>query len=143
MKKIRTTRFGEIEVDETQAIHFSEGILGFPEQKDYILLEHKPGSPFIWLQSMTDPDLAFVMTNPFLINNDYLADLSPGEKALFRHDDDNDIMVFALVTIPRGEAEKATVNLLGPIIIDTGSRNARQVILANSGYSHCHPLKSN
>jgi flagellar assembly factor FliW len=143
MKKIKTTRFGEIEIDESKAVHFPTGILGFPEHKDYILLEHKPGSPFVWLQSITNPDLAFVMTNPFLIQSDYLEDLSPEEEALFKHDDEKDIMVFALVTIPQGEAAKATVNLLGPIVIDIESGNARQVILANSGYSHCHPVKSN
>ena len=142
MKKIKTTRFGEIEIDGNKAVHFPEGILGFPEQKDYIILEHKPGSPFIWLQSLTDPDLAFVMTNPFLIKSDYLSDLSPEEEALLRHDDESDIMIFSLVTIPQGRAEKATVNLQGPIVIYPGSRNAKQVILSNSGYSHRHPVTS-
>ena len=143
MKNIKTTRFGEIEIDESRMIHFPDGLLGFPDRRDYIILEHKPGSPFLWLQSMTVPDLAFVMANPFLIKPDYLENLSPEEEALFKQEGDREIIVFALVTIPPGEADKATINLLGPIVIDSVSRKARQVILANSVYSHCHPLKNN
>ena len=142
MKIIKTSRFGEIGVDESQAVHFPDGLLGFPEYKDYIILEHKPGSPFLWLQSLNMPDLAFVITNPFLIKNDYLKDLSSEEEALIKNDEEKEKMIFALVTIPQGKAENATINLIGPIVIDTGSRKARQVILADSDYSHCHPLIS-
>ena len=143
MEKITTTRFGEIEIDINNAIHFPDGLLGFPEQKDYIILEHKQDSPFVWLQSVTSPDLAFVMTNPFLIKDNYLEDLTKEEEALFKNKENKEVMVFTLVTIPPGKAEKATANLLGPIIIDPESKNARQIILANSGYSHCHPIISN
>jgi flagellar assembly factor FliW len=141
MKNIDTTRFGEIEIDESQAVHFPEGLLGFPENKDFIIMEHRPGSPFLWLQSLTSPELAFVMTNPFLIKKDYLKN-EPEKETLMKSEEGNDTIIFSLVTIPQGKAEKTTVNLLGPIVIDTKSRKARQVILANSGYSHCHPMIS-
>jgi len=140
MDKIKTTRFGEIDIDKSKALHFNDGLLGFPDKKNFVILEHNPGSPFLWLQSMDAPELAFVMINPFLMKEDYLQDISPEEEALLKGEDDDEIMVFSLVTIPRGEVQKATVNLMGPVVIKTGSRSARQVILANSGYSHCHPM---
>ncbi len=139
---IETTRFGKLEIDETRVIRFPEGLLGFPENKDYVILEHKPDSPFCWLQSMDSPDLAFVMTNPFLVKNDYLENLSPDEKGFFSSENGGNLVVFVLVTIPPGQAEKMTVNLLGPLVIDSGSRIGRQVILANSGYDHRHPFIS-
>ncbi|MBN1628120.1 MAG: flagellar assembly protein FliW [Deltaproteobacteria bacterium] len=140
MKIIKTIRFGEIEVDEGRAIHFKDGLPGFSDKRDFIILEHKPGSPFMWLQSMEIPDLAFVMINPFLLKDDYLQNLSPEEETLMKAENDEEIIIYSLVTIPRGHAEKATVNLMGPIVIGSGSRNAKQVILANSEYSHCHPM---
>jgi flagellar assembly factor FliW len=140
MSAIKTTRFGEMEVDESRAIHFADGLPGFHDKRDFIILEHKPGSPFLWLQSMDTPDLAFVMINPFLMKSDYLQDLSPEEEALLKNKNDDEIIVFSLVTIPRGEVEKATVNLMGPIVVESKSRNAKQVILANSGYSHCQQM---
>jgi flagellar assembly factor FliW len=140
MRSIKTTRFGELEIDDSKSIHFRDGILGFPQNKDFIILEHKPGSPFLWLQSMDAPDLAFVLTNPFLMKSDYLKDLSSEEESFLKGEGDDEIMVFSIVTIPRGEVEKATVNLMGPIVVESKSRNAKQIILANSGYSHRHPL---
>ena len=139
---IETTRFGKLEIEEGRVIRFPEGLLGFPENKDYVILEHKPDSPFCWLQSMDSPDLAFVMTNPFLVKNDYLENLSANEKGFFSSENGGDIVVFVLVTIPPGQVEKMTVNLLGPLVIDSGSRIGRQVILANSGYDHHHPFNS-
>lgn len=140
MNTIKTARFGEIEVDESKTIHFKDGLPGFQKNKDFIILEHKPGSPFLWLQSMDTPALAFVMINPFLIKRDYLQALSKEEEALLKNENDDELIVFTLVTIPRGQAEKATANLMGPIVIESRTRNAKQVILANSGYSHCQPI---
>jgi len=142
MRIIKTTRFGEIEVDEGRSIHFKDGLPGFSDARDFVILEHKPGSPFMWLQSMDTPDLAFVMINPFLLKSDYLQDLTPEEETLMKAENDEEIIVYSLVTIPRGHVEKATVNLMGPIVIGSASRNAKQVILANSEYSHCHPMIS-
>jgi flagellar assembly factor FliW len=140
MTKIKTTRFGEIEIDDTRTIHFPDGLLGFPGKRDFIMLEHKPGSPFLWLQSMDVPDLAFVMINPFLVDREYLKYISTEEETLLKNEHDDEIIVYSLVTIPKGGVENATVNLMGPIIVESKSRNAKQVILANSGYSHRHPL---
>ena len=140
---IKTTRFGEITIDKNRVIHFPEGVLGFPEQKDYTLLEHKPGSPFFWLQSTTIPELAFVMTDPFLIKQDFIENLTPDEKAFFNDKNDEELIIYVLVSIPNGEAEKMTVNLMGPLVINTISKVGKQVILTNSNYNHRHPMKLN
>ena len=138
--KVETVRFGAIEVEEERVIHFPEGLLGFPENKDFVIKEHKPDSPFMWLQSMNAPELAFVITNPFLVKPDYLENLSPGERAAFNSENDNKLTIFVLVTIPPGQVQNMTVNLLGPLIIDIESRTGKQVILPNSGYHHRYPL---
>lgn len=138
--KLKTSRFGEIEIDQTRSLHFPEGILGFPEQKDYVILEHKPGSPFCWLQSMERPELAFVMVDPLLVKGDFLEALSPSDRQLLETQGGVRKAVFALVTIPPERVHRMTVNLLGPLLINLETRTARQVILANSGYSHRHPF---
>ncbi|MBN1849913.1 MAG: flagellar assembly protein FliW [Deltaproteobacteria bacterium] len=137
---IQTDRFGEIEVDEKLTIHFPDGLLGFPDHKDFVILEHKPQSPFCWLQSTDSPELAFVMTNPLLFKVDYIDGLSFDERVQLVNDNGTKNVIFSIVTIPPGHAENSTVNLLGPLSIDTLTRTGRQVILANSGYSHRHPL---
>lgn len=137
---IKTTRFGEIEIDESRAVYFSEGLIGFPEDKEYVLMEHKPGSPFMWLQSVSSPELAFVIMNPFQICPDYLEELPPDEANDLKPGENETVLVFGIVTIPKGRAAESTVNLLGPIIIDPDAKKGKQVILANSGYNYRHPL---
>jgi len=140
MGTINTERFGPLEIEETRIIHFPDGLLGFPEYRNYVILEHQPGSPFCWLQSVDVPDMAFVMANTFHIKGDYLDVLHPEEKAYFANKDKDNIVVFALVTVPPGQVEKMTINLLGPIVIDSELHTGRQVILTNSGYHTRHPL---
>lgn len=143
MKKIETERFGQLEIEEERIIHFPEGILGFPEQKNYVVLEHSPGSAFCWLQSVDNPGLAFVMADPLQVKEGYVEGLSPEEKSFLNDNNNIDPIIMAIVTIPRGEVEKMTINLMGPLVIDSENRTGRQVILANSGYDHRYPISQN
>ena len=59
MIKVKTTRFSEIEVDEKDVIELPSGLIGFPELKSYVLLDHDKDSPFKWLQSLDDGAIAF------------------------------------------------------------------------------------
>ncbi len=140
MPTIETARFGKLEIDKGEIIRFPEGLLGFPEQKDYVIIEHGPGSPFYWLQSLVIPDLCFVMIDPFVIKNDYLEDIPYAKKKIFEGKNNENICVFALVSIAQGERKSMTVNLLGPIVVDIKRHSGRQAILSSSGYSHQHAL---
>ena len=140
MMNVKTTRFGEINIDKKRTIRFPDGLLGFPEQKDYVLLEHKPGSPLFWLQSVTDPYLAFVIINPFQAKKDYLKDLRSAEKEIVKGVENGKVIIFTIVTIKQNDVNPMTVNLMGPLVIDAKTRIGKQVILEKSGYSHQHPL---
>jgi len=137
---INTTRFGEVRIDLSRIIHFPEGILGFPDEKRFVILEHKPGSPFCWLQSVDTPELAFVMMDPLLVKDDYLTGLPAPEKQMLEGEGEGKYALFSFVTIPRGEVQKMTINLLGPIFIDVESKIGRQLVLANSDYDTRYPV---
>ena len=62
--KIQTSRFGELEVDERRLIRFEKGILGFPDQQRYALIQTGQDSGFYWLQAVDRADLAFVVCDP-------------------------------------------------------------------------------
>ena len=66
MLKVKTTRFGDIEVKEDDVVKLPAGLIGFPELKRYVLLDHDKDSPFKWLQSLDDGAIAFVLINPLL-----------------------------------------------------------------------------
>lgn len=140
--KIATTRFGEIDIREDKIIHMPHGMLGFPDRRAFTIFQHKPDSPFYWFQSIDHPDLAFVIVNPFLFKPDYDVDVECTLKDMSWHADpaEKDLELYVVVNIPRGSPEKMSANLIGPILINVKSRQAVQMVIANSDYSHKYPL---
>ena len=140
--KVETTKFGIVEVPEDKVITMSEGMMGFPDKKRFCIIPHKKDSPFFWYQCLDDPELAFVITNPWLFKPDYHIDVDPAIQAmgLDGHDEDTSLECYVTVTIPKGEPEKMTANLIGPIVICPQTGQAVQMVLANEAYSHKHPL---
>lgn len=135
---IDTKIFGELEVDEEQIITFKEGLPGFADFHKYVLLvTESDSSPFKWLQSVENSELAFAIVNPFAIVKDYDFELS--EEVTMRLDikEVEDILVYAVVVIPE-DTTKATVNLIAPIIINTKLKIAEQVVLDTDTYSVRH-----
>ena len=145
MAKIYTKRFGEIEIEEEKIIHFPHGILGFPDTKKYIVLNHlnKPDIPFKWLQAVDNPDLAFVITDPMLFYPDYAPVINQQDLKELGIINLPDRGIIAIVTIPQGDPEKMTANLQGPIVVNLMTREAKQVVLTGEEYQVRSPLLSN
>jgi flagellar assembly factor FliW len=143
--QIATTRFGALEIQEEQIIHMPSGIIGFPDQRKYVLLEQKKGSPFLWLQSVDNGALAFVLINPLLFKPDYKVEMGREDaEDLGLKNGGNGAQIMAIVNIlNRGEDGKPTAitaNLLGPIVINPQKRLAKQIVLYDGKYSHRHPI---
>jgi flagellar assembly factor FliW len=139
---IETLRFGKIAVQEDKVITFPRGILGFAKNKQYLLFPHSEDSPFFWLQSVEDGDLAFVVMNPRLVKADYSLDVDQNVLNELDAKQETDLEVVCIVTIPRNDPKRMTINLLGPIIINAKSRSAVQIICDKQSYSHQHPVVS-
>lgn len=140
--KITTTRFGAISIEKDQIISMPFGMLGFRDQKKFLILQHKEDSPFLWYQSVDDPTLAFVITNPFLFKPDYKIDLKDALKEMQWNGNGKEIGLdlYIVVNIPKGLPQKMTGNLIGPIIINNEAKQAVQVVVTDSPYTHKFPL---
>ncbi|MFH1058691.1 MAG: flagellar assembly protein FliW [Pseudomonadota bacterium] len=132
--KLATTRFGEVEVPADRVLHLAHGMVGFPTLHRYTLLQHREGSPFHWLQSLDNPDLAFVVANPLVFDPTYQVVLGNAETQLLQVSDPGQIQVWVVVTIPHGSPDKLTANLKAPLVINLENRQAAQVILDDPRY---------
>ena len=142
--KIETSRFGTLDLVEDKVIHVPSGLFGFPDSKRYTLLEHRKGSPFVWFQSVDNGSLAFVLIDPLLVKPDYEVRISPEDiNELQLADAPDGIQTLVIVNITSGEKVALTVNLLGPIVINTKKKFGKQIILSDSDYSLRHPIPSN
>ena len=136
---VQSTRFGELEVAEEQIMDFPEGLLGFPDEKKFALMEYKPESPFYILQSMADPDLTFLMINPFAFFNDYDFQMDDALMAEIGLTADNPPTVFNIVTV-RDKLESMTVNLAGPVLVNIRDRKAAQWVIEKTVFPTKYPL---
>ena len=131
--KVLTDRFGAIEVSEEDIITMVDPILGFPYAKRYVIIDHKEGSPFKWLQSVDDGSLAFVIVNPKLIKPDYVVPIDEEDARKLQIESPEDADVYVIVVIPENPRDM-TVNLRGPIVVNRKKKLAKQVVIPDDSY---------
>jgi flagellar assembly factor FliW len=137
--KIATKYHGEVEMNANEILTFEKGIPGFPEEKKFILLSLSDDNTFNVLQSVSEPELAFILSNPFNFFRQYdfkLEDSVIDELELYS---EKDLLVYAILTV-QDPFEKTTANLQAPVIINSKNRKAKQVILHNEQFSTKHPI---
>lgn len=134
---INTSRFGEVEVDDSRIICFSKGLLGFPKYRQYVLIESGQDSYFWWLQSVELPDLAFVVTDPSLFVPTYRVPLRQEQLDELGMDGLDDAQVFVIVN-KRGNT--LTGNLQGPLVIHVSKRIGEQLVLSDRRFTTRVPL---
>lgn len=134
---IETSRFGKLEVDEERLITFEEGILGFPKQLRYALIQTGEGSGFYWLQAVCTPDLAFVVCDPRLFVLDYQVPVKQEELQMIGLTAPEKAQVFIIVNKVN---DLLTGNFQGPLVINVENRQGRQLVLSDKRYSTRHPL---
>ncbi len=136
---VQSTRFGELDVAEEQIMDFPEGLLGFPDEKKFALMEYKPDSPFYILQSLTEANLTFLMINPFAFFNDYEFTMDDSLMAEIGVTADNPPTVFNIATV-RDKIENMTVNLAGPVLVNVRDRKAAQWVIEKTKFPTRYPL---
>lgn len=139
MAKITTTRFGEIEVQESDTLKLPQGLIGFPELNTFVLLDHDKDSPFKWLQSLEDGALAFVLINPLLFYPSYTVEVAEAEVQDLGLVKEEDAVVSVIVTMPTNP-ENMTANLKAPLIFNLKNRLGKQLILNQAEYSIRHHI---
>jgi len=137
---INTKIFGEIGVDEERVITFVNGIVGFPDLKNFLLLyESDTDGGIKWLQSIEEPAFAMPVIDPLVVKEDYNPSVEDELLKPLEIKDENDILVLVTLTVP-SEVEKMSVNLCAPIIISGETRKACQVIIEQGDYPIKFPI---
>lgn len=135
MLQLSTKFFGIKEISENEIISFPEGIYGFPEEKEFFIFKEKEESPFFWLQSAKTSDLAFVIIEPNFILKNYKPKILHTELEYLQVDHLEECKIYAILTIPENKPEEMTINLQGPILINTLKKIGKQVISLDESHS--------
>lgn len=138
---VESTRFGSFEVETSRTLRFQESLLGFPDSQTYVVIE-VDDSPYVWLQSVEEPSVAFLATSPFSFFPNYDLELDVEQQQSLGVENVAQVEVLTLLTVHRAgdTPEVITANLLGPIVVNVDSREARQVVLETTEYTTREPL---
>ena len=127
--------------EKSQYIEFKEGIFGFEEEKKFLPVMFEDGSDAVlYLQSIRNEKLSFVVMNPFMLKEDYNPVHSEEDYKKLGTSDEKDLSYYVFCVIAN-VAEESTVNLRCPIVVNHVTRQAVQVILGSDEYGFRHPLK--
>jgi flagellar assembly factor FliW len=121
-------------------IRFAAGLPGFPHVHLFHLKPWgPPGSPYLLLRAVDDPDVGFVVVPPWVFYPEYEFDLDDASADRLGLAIADDAIVLAVVTL-RDRPEEATLNLLGPIVVNRHTHDAAQIVLPTTSYSVRAPL---
>ena len=113
---VQSSRFGALDVEDHQIIEFPSGLIGLGGSR-YALVSTDDDSPFHWLQSVEDAELAVPVTNPFWFFPDYEVALSDADSQRVGTDSPDDVDVWVTV---RAVPDEVTANLKAPIVVHGG-----------------------
>lgn len=137
---ITTKLFGDIDVDDAKKITFVQGIIGFPELRDFLLVHDSESSGGIrWLQSIQEPAFAMPVIDPLVVMPDYNPNIEDELLKPLNIKNEDDVLVIVTITVPH-DLTKMTVNLKAPIIICGESRLANQIITDDEQYLVKYPI---
>ncbi|MDN5326566.1 MAG: flagellar assembly factor FliW [Moorella sp. (in: firmicutes)] len=138
--QVMTSRFGTLEINPSDLFHFPQGIPAFEHLKEFFFYPIPENPAFTWLQAVNDPEVAFLLVDPFLFFPSYAVELPASLQEELAIKEPADALVYAVVTIPDGDIRRATANLVAPMVINRTARLGRQFVMEGTRYTTRHPL---
>jgi flagellar assembly factor FliW len=132
-------KFGEVTVEGTSVLSFSEGLPGFERLKTFGIVQVDDEAPFLRLLSVDEQAVGFVVLNPMLIFPDYNPNFGSEDLDGLQIEATEDLEMYCIVTLSQVPSE-VTANLKGPIAVNTRKMLARQMILVDDRYTTKHSL---
>jgi flagellar assembly factor FliW len=134
-----SSRLGTFEIKAENVLTFPSGLLGFPESRRYVILDHDTAAPFKWLQSLDEPALAFVIIDPDLVLTTYRVEVSAEAMAEVQAQGEEELSTAVILTIPSNDPTRITANLRGPLLMNPRSKLCKQLVLSDDVPTR-HPL---
>lgn len=138
--RLQTKYFGEIEYNKEDVLVFTNGLFGFEDEKEFLLLPFEGSSEtLLCFQSIQTSQLAFIAMNPFSVNPAYTPVLSDEELRQMEVSHSKELCYYVLCVVKDPIAE-STLNFKCPVVVNPDTSRAAQVILNTDQYHMRHRL---
>jgi flagellar assembly factor FliW len=120
-------------------IRFEEGLIGFSECKDFVLLETENLAPFRLLQSVDVPEVGFLVLEPTVLVSNYYEHVPLRDWESLGVGGKTGPLAFVIVVIGTSP-ESSTGNFQAPLLVNYEKMIGKQVILTDANFSVRYPL---
>lgn len=117
-------------VEEIPVLTMVEPMPGFPDQTRFALVRLDEDGVLCALRSVDEPDLRFLVVPPHVFFPDYAPVVDDAAVAALAIERASDVLTLVVVN-PGDDAGGATANLLAPVLVNTVTRQAGQVVLTD------------
>lgn len=124
----KTKKFGTLEIDADAIIVFPDGLIGFEDQRHWVLLSESDSEAVGWLQSIDDPELAFCVVIPSTFVDGYLLRIQRQQLDALPWSREDRSLVLAIVSC---QQDQLTMNLKAPVVINMDRRVGCQVVTSD------------
>ncbi|MFL6062417.1 MAG: flagellar assembly protein FliW [Marmoricola sp.] len=127
------------EVTELPAIELVHPLPGFPDQRRFALVTLDDDGILCQLRCLDDPELRFLVMPPMAFFPDYAPVVGDDVMAELEISSAEDVIL--LLVINAGDSlSDTTANLMAPVVVNTVTRRASQVILDDPDLPIAAPL---
>lgn len=134
---IETKFLGEVTIEQKEIIQFPNGLPGFEDIKEFVVLPLEEESPFAILQSIKQQEIGFVIAFPFAFKQDYEFDVTEEDKEELKIEVPEDLITYTIVTL-KEPFNSSTLNLQAPVLINHKQKIAKQLVLHDA---EVYPLR--
>lgn len=136
---IQTSRFGPVMFEADDILNFPEGLLGFSDLRQFVLVDDPADEIFIWLQSCETPEIAFPVLEPELFSHTYKVNLTKTDTENLRLAPAEKTKYLCIITIP-DDPTQMSANMKAPIIINLDKKICRQCVLQDNSLAIREPI---
>lgn len=135
----------DFDTPPSNEIILPQGLIGFSSYRRAELLYLPDHLPFLWMKLLGAQDfLHFIVIEPGGIVPGYEPEIFDEDAEQLDLRDPAEAMVLNIVTLKSQHPVEATVNLIGPLLVNRRTRRGRQLVISNySRYSAHHALLEN
>lgn len=142
MPEIESRILGKIEVADNSLYHLNGSILAFEDYDEFYLINMDGEGTFKILQSKDDKNICFILIDPFLVFKDYQPDIHDEDIKSLSIENESDIYLLTIVSIPNGDLKSMTANLIAPIVFNIKNHKAKQCAALGDKYNTRHFILS-
>ncbi|NLI70040.1 MAG: flagellar assembly protein FliW [Firmicutes bacterium] len=126
MKMNTSVKAAAPEKTSENRMYFPQGLLGLEGCHNFLVEPVPDNEYFVIFESVEDPDIGLILTDPFPFFPEYEFDLAEADQRELEIKKKEEVLVLVVVTI-RGK--KMFANLAAPVMVNPVLRKAKQVIL--------------